>query len=138
MHRIAVHDKKHLAWHRAHQVAQKVHKHLGGETSLEYLKAQGTAVGQAGDDVATEALAGLLHDRGLALHDRGLALGRPAGAGLVVGTQAHLVAPVDLGPFSLRPQPVSVPSVLVLAQQALELLWGLGNLGVEDSSHGGR
>ncbi|PSO52779.1 MAG: hypothetical protein BRC34_10735 [Cyanobacteria bacterium QH_1_48_107] len=37
-----------------------------------------------------------------------------------------------------RRQPVSVPSVLVLAQQALSLLGGLGNLGVEDGGHGSR
>ena len=82
-------------------MAQEVQKHLGGETSLEYLKAQGTAarehraqVGEAGDDVATEALAGLLHHWGLAL-------GRPAGASLVIRAQAHLVPPVDLSPFLL-------------------------------------
>jgi len=85
MHSVAVHNEKHLAWYRAHQAAQKIQKDLGGETSLEHLKAQGTAVGQAGDNVATEALASRLHDWGLAF-------GCPAGAGLMVRAQAHLVA----------------------------------------------
>ncbi|PSP13485.1 MAG: hypothetical protein BRC49_02265, partial [Cyanobacteria bacterium SW_10_48_33] len=61
--------------------------------------------------------------------------------GLVAAPQARQVPPGShlTGLAQLqRPQPVSVPSVLVLAQQAWELLWGLGHLGVEDSSHGGR
>ena len=61
MHRMAVYNQKHLAWHRAHQAAQKVQKHLGGKTPLEYLKAQGAEVGQAGDDIATKALPGGLY-----------------------------------------------------------------------------
>ena len=45
MHRMAVHDEKHLVLDRAHQAAQKVQKYLGGETALEHLKAQGAVVG---------------------------------------------------------------------------------------------
>ena len=96
MHRMAVHDEKDFVWHRAHQAAQKGQKHLGSEMVLEHLKAQGAAVGQRRDEVATEAL-------DAPLHHWGLALGGPASSGLVVRTQAHLVAPVDLGAFPLSP-----------------------------------
>ena len=96
MHRMAIHDEKDFAWHRAHQAAQERQKHLGGETALEHLKAQGAVVGQAGYEVATEALAG-------GLQDRSLALGRPAGAGLMVRAQAHLVAKREFEPLPAEP-----------------------------------
>ena len=96
MHRMAIHNQKHLAWHRAHQAAQERQKHLGGETALEHLKAQGAVVGQAGYEVATEALAGRLHHGCLPL-------GCPAGAGLMVRAQAHLVAKGEFEPLPAEP-----------------------------------
>ena len=93
---MAVHNQKHLVLDRAHQAAQKVQKYLGGETPLEHLKAQGAVVGQAGYEVATEALAGRLHHGCLPL-------GCPAGAGLMVRAQAHLVAKGEFEPLPAEP-----------------------------------
>ena len=105
---MAVHDEKDFVWHRAHQAAQKGQKHLGSEMALEHLKAQGTAVGQRRDEVATEALAAPLHHWGLALGPskfrtggpnagpsrRPSGFGRlpaePAGAGRGTGTPSSL------------------------------------------------
>src|SRR4051794_32856069 len=72
------------------QALEEVQEHGSGEALLKDAEAQRAGVGDRGDHVGLKALAGALGHRGLT--DR-----RPRAPGTVIGAQARLVDPQDLG-----------------------------------------
>lgn len=90
--RMAVDNQKDFLLALPDEPPQKVDHDSGGESLLEHHEGQVPPVGYGRDQVAAEPLT-----RGR--HDRGMPLDPIAASGLVIGTHAHLVAPVDLRLF---------------------------------------
>src|ERR1019366_5065806 len=93
---VAVDDQHDLAaLGAAHEALDEVQEQWSGEALLEDAEAQCAGVGDRGDHVRLEALAG-------ALDDGGLTDWRPRGAGRVIGAHPQLVGPQDLGSVLAR------------------------------------
>ncbi len=92
---MSIDDEEHRAASLALESAQKIKEHSRGEPALEHHEQQVPSVGQGGELIATKALAGTRDHRGLAPG----AEGAPGGS---VGTQSHLVGPVNLSLGLLR------------------------------------
>src|SRR5437899_13044975 len=98
VHGVAIQNQKHFPGDQTQQATQKIQKDRRGEALVKNHEGQSTAIGEGRDQVAAEALTGARH------HGR-LAAASIGAAGLMVGAQPHLVAPVNLGLFSLGLRP---------------------------------
>ncbi len=92
MHWMAVDDQIDPAPGAPHQATHELDEHGGRKGARENHEAQGSAIGERGDDVKPPALA-------RAGDHRRLTLAAIAGPGLMIAAQPHLVAPMDFGLF---------------------------------------
>ena len=125
VHRVLVYNQNHLSADLAPQTLQKPEEHPRGEPLLEYHEIKPSPVGDGRDHITAKAPA-------CARNHRRLTPPTPGAPGLVVGSQTHLVAPVNLcsialGPranrriFLLEPLPYQLGVSLVRSSQGL--LW---------------
>ena len=95
VHGMTVQNQKHFPIGVPHQSPQKLEHDCGSEPLFEYHECRLAPVGDRGDHVAAEAFA-------RAGDHRRLATQSVARASLMIASQAHFVAPVDLCVFALR------------------------------------
>ena len=98
MHWMLVDDEKNFAFRMTDQPLQEHNKYEGGELLVEDHEGQLSAVGDGGDQVAAEALSRPRDNRGFPSPSIG-------GAGLMVGSHPHLVAPVNRGSLTSGADP---------------------------------
>jgi len=92
MHRMAIHNQKHLPRILLDQPAKKLDHYLRRESLFEYHKGQSAPVGNRRYHVAAKPLASTWN------HGR-LPFAAVTASGLVIGSHPHFVAPVDFGTF---------------------------------------
>ena len=96
--RVLVHDQNYLPTYLTQKPFQKPNENPCVEALLKHHETKSPPVGDGGNHVAAEALAGTGN------HGR-LTPPAPGASRLVVGSQPHLVPPVDLRPVALGPRP---------------------------------
>ena len=96
--RVAIDNEEHEARGVPEEPAEEAEEHLPVERAPEHHEGEFAPIRDRREDVAPEPLAGPGDDRGLPLPAVG-------GARLVVRAEAHLIAPVDLGPGLFRRAP---------------------------------
>ena len=96
--RVFVHDQNYLSTYLTQKPFQKSNEHPCVEALLEHHEAKSPPVGDGGNHIAAEALT-------CAGNHRRLTPPAPGASRLMVGSQAHLVPPVDLRPVALCPRP---------------------------------
>lgn len=95
MHRMLVHNQKHLHRNLANQTAQKVQHRLGIKVLAKQLEVQLAPITNGGDEIAAKPLSHPWHNWSLSL----LAIGATH---LVISAQPHLIPPMNLRPLLFR------------------------------------